>query len=589
MMTGSYKDTLTTGVSDLRTVSTIAQLLAGAIKHHTLYPEDHSIARQHLGKIYQSLCLFLGDHKTLHFEIGKSTIIFDGDVVYQGSPDENDIAFLLGRDGVEWIKFFRDLELWEVQSLLRTINNNRRSDIDSDGNIATALWEQDFPHIEYKTIDLMAMDLPLLNLGSFRVAPGPETVEDGRPGRDADWQDYYSQEPEDDTGNKAERTDEEEATSIALSASDTALWRLTEIEQLQLETVVEKEENSVNTESTIELLLILLLIQNDSQEASEILAFLQDRFLFCLQQHQFKHALKILSTLNKIETTENRRQKLLSPLIAKLFTTVSRSESLRDLEKFLTTPETSTPENELNALWTLLKLLPPDVLTTLAPLSCKIDIQRFGLPFLSIFEYFCEIDPSYLAAVAGEINKKICLHLFPYIHRIRMDQAIPVLSAMALHSSPLVRSKAFQLLVKWDAVDIIKLLPLINDPDEKIHRTILSLAGKQRDPTIEKMLSKHLQEKVGGTGERDHILACYHALGKSGSSQSIPFLKTCIYQGSSLGTLFAAGGGAHKEGAARALLELRIPEARKIVKEGATSMKPDVRAACRKALGTRNA
>jgi HEAT repeat protein len=245
--------------------------------------------------------------------------------------------------------------------------------------------------------------------------------------------------------------------------------------------------------------------------------------------------------------------------------------------------------NELEALWTLIQLLPSDVLKTLAPLSCKIDIQRFGPAFVAVFEYYCEIDSRYLAAVAGEIDTKICLQLFPFIQRLRLDQAIPVLSAMAHHSSQLIRRKAFQFLVDWDAVDIHKLFPLIEDPDETIRGTILSLAGKQRNPIIEKMLRKNLQEHAENTGDREHILACYHALGRSGSTDSIPFLKKCLFQGSKLGTLFATGGGAHKEGAARALIDLRIPEAKKIVQEGARNILPDVRAACRKALGTRHA
>lgn len=592
MATGSYSDTLTTGVSDLRTIGTIVQLLAGAIKHHTLYPEDHTIARQHLGKIFDNICSFLENHPTLHLEIGKNAMVYDGDVVYQGKPDENDIAFLLGRDGVEWIEFSRDLELWEVRSLLRVINNNRRSDMESDSTIATDLWEQDFPHIEYKTINLMAMDLPLLNLGAFQVAPGPETAQDeqtDRPGRNASCQDDYSQESDEDDADIIEESSEEAAISIALTDPDSALWNLTEVEQFQLDAMVSKEENSVDIESTIEILLILLLIQNNRQEAVDILAFLQDRFQYCLQQHQFRYALKILRTLNKIATTQNKRQEQLSPLISELFQAVSRPESLRDLEKFFAAPEESVQDNELDALWTLIRLLPPDVLKTLAPLSCKIDIQRFGPAFLAVFEHYCEIDSRDLAAVAGEIDTKICLHLFPFIQRIRMDHAVPVLSAMAHHSSQLVRRKAFQLLVDWDAVDIEKLLPLIEDPDETIRGTILSLAGKKRNPTIERMLCKHLQEHAENTGDREHILACYHALGRSGSTQSIPFLKKCLFQGSKLGTLFATGGGAHKEGAARALMDLRIPEAKKIVQEGTHHILPDVRAACRKALGTRHA
>lgn len=592
MATGPHSDTMTTGVSDLRRVGTITQLLAGAIKHHTLYPEDHSIARQHLGKIFDGICSFLENHTTLHLEIGKNSLAYDGDVVYQGKPDENDIAFLLGRDGVEWLEFSRDIELWEVQSLLRVINNNRRSDMESDSTIATDLWEQDLPHIEYKTIDLMAMDLPLLNLGSFQVAAAPETAKGEQTGSsegDASCRDYYSHESDEDDGDIIEGSAEEAAISLALTDPGSALWSLTGEEQLQLEAMVNKEENSVDIESTIEILLILLLIQNNRQEAVDILAFLQDRFLYCLQQHKFKYALKILRTLNKIATTENKRREQLSPLIKGLFQEVSRPESLRDLEKIFTTPEEPLQDNELEALWTLIQLLPPDVLKTLAPLSCKIDMQRFGPAFLAVFEHYCEMDSRYLAAVAGEIDTKICLHLFPFIQRIRMDHATPVLSAMAHHSSPLVRRKAFQLLVDWDTVDIQKLFPLIDDPDETIRGTILSLAGKQRNPTIERMLLKHLQEHAESTGGREHILACYHALGRSGSMESISFLKKRLFQGSKLGTLFATGGGAHKEGAAHALMDLRIPEARKIVKEGTHNILPDVRAACRKALGKRHA
>ena len=593
MATGSHSGTLATGVSDLRTIGTIAQLLAGAIKHHTLYPEDHSIARQHIGKIFDNICTFLKSHTTLHLEIGKNTMVYDGDVVYQGKPDENDIAFLLGRDGVEWLEFSRDLELWEVQSLLRVINNNRRSDIESDSTIATDLWEQDFPHIEYKTINLMAMDLPLLDLGSFHVSAGPETAQDeqaDRAERNASGQDYSSQESEEDNGDIIEEGSEEAAEiGLALTAPGSALWNLSEVEQFKLEAMVSKAENSDEIESTIEILLILLLIQNDNQEAADILAFLQDRFLYCLQQHQFKYALKILRTLNKIATTQNKRQKQLSPLISELFQSVSKPESLRDLEKFFTEPDEPAQDNELDALWTLIRLLPPDVLKTLAPLSCNIDIQRFGSDFLAVFEHYCEIDSRYLAAVAEEIDAKLCLLLFPFIQRIRMDHAIPVLSAMTRNASPLVRRKAFQLLVDWDAVDIQKLIPLIEDPDETIRGTILSLAGKRRNPTVERMLCKHLQEHSENTGDREHILACYHALGRSGSTQSIPFLKKNLFQGSKLGTLFATGGGAHKEGAARALMDLRILEAKRIVQEGTRHILPDVRTACRKALRTRHA
>ncbi|MCF6186107.1 MAG: hypothetical protein L3J49_01310, partial [Desulfobulbaceae bacterium] len=453
MPTESRSDTWKTGAADLRTVSTLTQLLAGAIKHHTLYPEDHSIARQHIGKIHETFSLFFKNHKTLHIDIGKNALLYDGDVVFQGKPDENDIAFLLGRDGVEWMEFSRDIEQWEIQALLRIINNNRRSYAENDGNISNALWEMDFPHIEYKTLDLMAMDLPFLDLASFRVAPaGPGTVAE-----------EYTAEPAADTtaeGKSYREADdfdtveeENEETGIALTTPGNALWSLSILEEHQLKTMVEQEENREHTESTIGILFILLLTQNDRQEAAETLAFLQDRFLYCLQHRQITYALQIILTLTKIEAAERKRRQWICPLILDLISTVSRPESLRDLESFFSTPEKSVPERELKALWTLLRLLPPDILKTLAPLSQTIDLQCFGVSFLGLFEHFAAIDSPSLAAVVPETHKDICLGLFPFILKVRTNQAIPILTAMALHSSPQVRGKAFSLLVEWDEVD----------------------------------------------------------------------------------------------------------------------------------------
>ncbi len=588
MPTESRSDTWKTGAADLRTVSTLTQLLAGAIKHHTLYPEDHSIARQHIGKIHETFSLFFKNHKTLHIDIGKNALLYDGDVVFQGKPDENDIAFLLGRDGVEWMEFSRDIEQWEIQALLRIINNNRRSYAENDGNISNALWEMDFPHIEYKPLDLMAMDLPFLDLASFRVAPaGSGTVAE-----------EYTAEPAADTtaeGKSYREADdfdtveeENEETGIALTTPGNALWSLSILEEHQLKTMVEQEENREHTESTIGILFILLLTQNDRQEAAETLAFLQDRFLYCLQHRQITYALQIILTLTKIEAAERKRRQWICPLILDLISTVSRPESLRDLESFFSTPEKSVPESEFKPLWTLLRLLPPDTLKTLAPLSHTIDLQYFGASFLGLFEHFAAIDSPSLAAVIPETHKDICLGLFPFILKVRTNQAIPILTAMALHSSPQVRGKAFSLLVEWDEVDPGKLFPLINDPDETIRSTILSLAGKKRHADMERMLRNYLEKYTGNTKDRDHILAGYQALGKSGSAASIPFLKKILFQGSSLGTLFATGGGAHKEGAARALRALQLPEAKAIIEEGAGHILPDVRASCRKALGKHN-
>jgi hypothetical protein len=56
--------------------------------------------------------------------------------------------------------------------------------------------------------------------------------------------------------------------------------------------------------------------------------------------------------------------------------------------------------------------------------------------------------------------------------------------------------------------------------------------------------------------------------------------------GGNLGNIFSSEGRFHKQGAATALHALKIDEADDILKAGAGSMMPDVRLACKKAMGS---
>ncbi len=591
MATQPRSDTATLKSFSLRTAPIVAQLLAGAIKHHTLYPEDHSIAKQHIKKIFTTITAFLDSCKVLRFDIGKNALLYDGEIAYQGKAEENDIAFLLGRDGVEWIEFSKNLELWEIQTLLRVINNNRRNDLDNDSSIATALWEQDFPHIEYKTIDLMAMDFPLLDISGFQVGsieqPSAPQEDQSQVNNDARWGDYYSQEIEESETAAEEDEVLAETTQLAFADPKNSLWNLTELELFQLESMVHHEEMNIDAEGSIDILFILLLLQISDHEVTDILSFLQDRFLFCLQNHQFKNGLKIIRTLKKIASSDQERHLPLKPKITELLTIVSRPESLRDLEQILSQPPKDIAKNEMQSLWSLLQLLPPLLLKTLAVTSHSIHIKIYGPQFIALIEHFARQDSRYLAAVARDMEEKTCVLLFPILKKLQKEQRIPVLSSLSLHPSRLVRTKAFSLLKELNAINVYSLFSLIDDSDPAIKKTIVDLIGKQRDSKLERLLLRHLENHRTDHEDAHHIIACYHALGRVGSAESIPFLKDILLQGSKLGTLFAAGGGPHKEGAARALLDLRMPEARMIVKEGAANVLPDVRAACRKVLSAR--
>jgi hypothetical protein len=99
-------------------------------------------------------------------------------------------------------------------------------------------------------------------------------------------------------------------------------------------------------------------------------------------------------------------------------------------------------------------------------------------------------------------------------------------------------------------------------------------------------LLEYLDQKAFNISGYDHILACYTALGKCGSSRSIPFLKATLNK-RSWWEIFDIGGSPHRRGSAVALAELNIPEADEILMQATRSFFPHIKRAARRAISGR--
>ncbi len=577
---------------ELKGVFNFSLAFAGAVKNYTLYPADHAIAKKHLLNFSRHLTKFLADYDSLRLDVEKNSLRYGGEIVYQGSAEEGDIAYLLGRDGVQYLEFKKGIELWEIQSLLKLINDHRMVDEENDGDIVTALWEQEYPHIGYKAIDILTLDAPAINFSGFKVAPPPvaadresaDSVDDAFAGESGDLFDENVDELllDDDSGPVIE----EEAPSVALAitAKGNDLWVLSPLERYELEKMVAAEEQLDNTDNVIDILLIILVLQNDQQDFTATLDFLHDRFLHALTNQRFDAALKVLNNMLRMRGSFSTKKKWARPLFDNFLETVSRSESLRGPRRLLLDPETRAYSQQMEYLWRVLCLLSPTVLFTLGPLLPDVPSAKMRQALGSVIIHHAQRAPEILVEALPKFDEELCLRLLPIVREMEATTGNRVFLAMALHNSAVVRFRAFGILERRNQLDPLALFPLINDPDGHIREKILSLLSKQRNEQYEQQLLAYLQNGGNTIAEKEHLLACYKALGRCGSKRSIPALRE-ILTGGKLGKMFSRDAMYHKQGAAIALHELRVAEADRIIKEGATGILPDVRLACKKALG----
>jgi len=574
---------------ELKGVFNFSLAFAGAVKNYTLYPKDHAIAKKHLLNFSRHLTRFLADYDCLRLDVEKNRLWYNGEIVYQGTDEEGDIAYLLGRDGVQYLEFKKGIELWEIQSILKIINEHRMLDEENDGDIVTALWEQDYPHIGYKAIDILSLDAPAINFSGFKVAPPPadtepsEVVEDTGviDGAGVDEQaDYEVFEGDFD----AVVEEEPSSVTLAITARGNDLWVLSPLERYELEKMVAAEEQLDTTDNVIDILLIILVLQNDRQDFISTIDFLQDRFLHACTIRRFDADLKILNNLRTIRCSFGDKKKWALPLLDGFLHSVSRPESLREAKKILLDPKTPPYSQQMEYFWRVLCQLSPEVIFTLGPLLPDIPSARIRQSLSSVIVHHGQRAPDILAKAVPQFDEELCLQLLPVVRKMVTEQGTKVFMSMALHDSVVVRARAFDILERRGRLDPLVLFPLINDPDKAIRTKILELLMAQRNEQYEQRLLAYLQNGESTIADKDHLVACYRALGCCGSAALLPVLQD-ILMGGKLGEIFNRQALHHKQGAAIALRELQIIEANQILEEGAAGILPDVRLACKKALG----
>jgi hypothetical protein len=568
---------------ELKEVFGFALAFAGAVMNSTLYPPEHAIARKHLLHFNSQLASFLDTFGSLRLDVDKTSLRYSGEIVYQGVDEESDIAYLLGRDGIKYLEFLPGIELWELQSLLQIINQYRILDEENDGDIATALWEQDYPHIRYKSVDILALDAPAISFSSFRVAPPAAVSDQEEPAIEGEG-DF--QEEEDGVDFVTEQ-EAEAAPSIALTitARGNDLWQLSPLERYELEKMVEEAEHLDNTDNVVDILLILLALQNDREDFTATLDFLQDRFLYACTIYRFDAALKVLSNLDRLRQSFARKKPWALPLFDNFRTTISKKESLRSISHLLSESEHHVSPLQLEYLWRLLCQMDPRILRTLGPLLPDLPLPKMRQALGNVIVHHAQHAPAVLAEAVPLFGEELCLRLLPVIRKMSVDDGNLVFRVMLDHGSDAVRARAFGVLDQRGALEPALLGERLHDPVPEIRERSLALLARRRNPAHEKQLLTYLEKDDCTRYGKEHLTRCYQALGRCGSRISVAFLKKILF-GGSLGGRFSREGLHHKQGAALALRALHLPEADKILKDGAQDIFPDIRLACKKALET---
>jgi HEAT repeat protein len=237
-------------------------------------------------------------------------------------------------------------------------------------------------------------------------------------------------------------------------------------------------------------------------------------------------------------------------------------------------------EGDGEALRRLLLNLPPEAVLTLGPMLPQFSPSEIQLAVMGTIASLAQKDLAPLQQLIEVSEGWLAEQLLIVLGGMPGEKATRILVGMLAHPMPNIKCSALRALMSRQRGVIEEIVPLIADPSPEVSTLALQHLGARKSEKAEGLLRDYIKDKRCRRSDREHILACYRALGLCGSAASIAYLRDVILDESLLPDVSKS---LHRQGAAVALNLLAGDEAGAVLLEASESRFSSVRLACRKA------
>jgi hypothetical protein len=512
-----------------------------ACKNISIYPPGHTTTLNTINLFHVQLFEFLNKYGALRLEVERDLITFKEGLISQGIPEEGSIHFALFQVGIRWLEFLPGIEPQESQGVLNILDRYSKLSGEADGDIVTALWEAEFPHLEYEVAEF-------------------SWVEDEEESKDISGLTREKAEGRIRTGYREEPE--------ALDALDQTSLVLTEPEKATLKEMVRREEGEDWT-SFLEILLDSLLQHREKENFNVILGVLSEEFKGSLARKDFIDSFKILYGLRHVLQICQAETPAAGQSLETFFLNISLES-----QATLTEIWSQLGSEDAGILGQVLKFLHPQAIDTLVSLLPQTQQTSLRQVLLDSIVLLASQDMGPLESALKKADETLIEKIIPVFVKLEGDQAMNTLMGLAGHPSAPVRHEAVRGIIRRDPARIKEIFYRIDNMDEATRLLILEQLGRVRDESVEDLILAYLPKLSFDKKEVEYLNACFKALGRCGSARSVPFLRETLFQG---GVLFGFRRSALRKGAAIALVHLHSPEAERVLGDAGRSLNPSLR------------
>jgi hypothetical protein len=281
---------------EVKSTKALIQTLLQTLKSFRLYEANHPLLSKLRDRLKQDFESYFDEFDSLYLQVGEHQLFYSGKVIYESEDVKESLAFAFYKDGIRELRFHKGLEFKEIIDFLEVVRKadwvNRMVD-----DLVTLLWEKDFSHISFSTVD------EFLDKSSVLV---PATEEDLHRGQELKFEERTGQVDEAEEPSLPALTEEDVEKALDPSRSETLTHacQLTpdELEKINQDTHLELETEYLHALNN-NLLEVLLHLGEDTDAYENMISYFQGIIESLLTEGKVGKVVTILKGLtNTIES-----------------------------------------------------------------------------------------------------------------------------------------------------------------------------------------------------------------------------------------------------------------------------------------------
>ena len=447
--------------SDVATeVAAVQELMALVVKAHraiNLYMPNNPVYQETVSNLAAAFKRFWADEPKLVLKITDEGIAWEDAIVLPEDKSPDSISWTLFKDGVRTVTLLPDAEDEEVVVFLGLVHQVRTLPADSDDDLLTLLWTQDFHFVSYQTVDLGADDTkPIPPPAENQPTPPPDQVR---------------QEVQEEVRDQPEGI-------VSVDDFDSTLYFLDDDEVAYLNGEIEREYSHDIRRNVLSMLLDILEVQANPSGDGEIIAIFHEFIPYLLGAGDFKSVGYLLGESRVIlervpQLAEEHREAL-----ARFPANLSQPETLNQLLQSLDQAEEPPADEDLSSLF---GELTPDAIETVLSWLPRLKNATAKDVLTRAMGKLAPSNPQAVGRALGSPENTVVLGALQLVTQLKLEAVASQIGQITNHEDDAVRAHvAAALSALATPSALMQLEKMADDPERNVRVAAVKTLGEHR-------------------------------------------------------------------------------------------------------------